>query len=127
MKFERQTFYPSEASLNAVEDCAKSLSPETQTLLEWHNLYVAHQKLRIALDLDIAKEQIAQNADVLECGSIPLLFTVALSRSNYNVTGCDIAPERYAAAIDKIGINVVKCDIETEKLPFEDSSFDAVI
>jgi len=127
MNFERQAFYPSEASLKSIDDCAKRLSPEGQTLSDWHKSYVSNHRLRVALDLDIAKEQVAPDSDVLEFGSVPLLFTTALSDSGYNVTGCDIAPERYATTIEKMSINVVKCNIETEKLPFEDNSFDAVV
>ncbi len=127
MKSEREPFVPSAESLKTVEECAGDLSPEEPTLSQWHNSYVSNHKTRIALDLDIVKEQVAANATVLEFGSIPLLLTGALAKSNYNVTGCDIAPERYSSSINKIGINVVKCDIEKQKLPFEDDSFDAVV
>ena len=127
MNFESQSFYPSCESLKTIEDCTRTLYPEDQALSEWHKTYVSDHKSRIALDLDMAKEYVIQNSNVLEFGSVPLVFTAALSASDYNVTGCDIAPERYATTIDKIGIHVVKCDIETEKLPFSDNSFDAVI
>jgi len=127
MNFESQSFFPSEKSLKTIEDCAKSLSPERNNLSEWHDSYVSNHKLRIALDLDIAKEKVTQGSSILEFGSVPLLFTTALSASNYNVTGIDVAPERYKSTIDKIGIEVIKCDIETETLPFADNSFDAVV
>jgi SAM-dependent methyltransferase len=124
---ERQSFRPSKASLKMVEDCARTLSPQSQALAQWHESYVSNHKLRIALDLDIAKAHLAQDAAVLEMGSIPLLFTAALHGSGYTVTGCDIAPERYAAAIAGAGINVLKCDIETQRLPFADGCFDGVV
>lgn len=127
MKFQSQSFHPSRESLAAIEDRAKVLSPEEGHLSEWHESYVRNNKLRIALDLDMAKEQVRQGSTVLEFGSVPLLFTAALSSSNYNVTGIDIAPERYKSAIEKAGVSVVKCDIETERLPFGDDSFDAVV
>ena len=127
MVSERQSFRPSEASLKMVEDCARKLAPQSQALVEWHESYVSNHKLRIALDLDIAKQHVAQDAAVLEMGSIPLLFTTALNGSGYTVTGCDIAPERYAGAIAGAGVNVSKCDIETQRLPFADASFDAVV
>jgi len=95
IKSERQAFSPSAESLKTIEDCADDLSPKEQALSEWHNTYVSNHKERIALDLDLTKEQVKQKAKVLEIGSIPLLFTTALSRSNYDVTGCDIAPDRY--------------------------------
>lgn len=103
------------------------LAPEEKHLSQWHETYVANHKRRIALDLDLAKEQAQQGSAVLEFGSVPLLFTTALSSSHYNVTGIDIAPERYKSTIEKVGLSVVKCDIETEKLPFGDNTFDAVV
>jgi SAM-dependent methyltransferase len=127
MKSEREAFFASAESLKTIDAQASLLCPEEPTLLTWHNSYVSTHRGRLALDLDIVKGQVGQNANILEFGSIPLLFTVALSRSNYKVTGCDIAPERYASTISKIGIDVVKCNIEVEKLPFQDNSFDAVV
>ena len=127
MNFQSQSFYPSGKSLATIEECANKLSPEDQDLSEWHNSYVSNHKSRIALDLDIIKEQVSQGSSVAEFGSVPLVFTAALSASSYNVTGIDIAPERYKKTIDRLGINVVKCDIELEKLPFEDNSFDAIV
>ena len=124
---ERQSFHPSAASVKMVEDCARRLSPQSPALEEWHRSYVSNHKLRIATDLDIAKAHVAQDAAVLEIGSIPLLFTAALHGSRYSVTGCDIAPERYAGAIAGAGVSVRECDIETQKLPFADNSFDAVV
>ena len=127
MKSERLAFFPSAETLKTIEDCAYDLSPDEQQLLGRHNSYIAHHKLRIALDLDLVKKQMPENASILEFGSTPLLLTAALSKSNYNVTGCDIAPEKYASTIKKAGIKVVKCNIETEKLPFQDNSFDGVV
>lgn len=127
MKFERQHFYPTVDSLKAVEDGAKRILPEEQALSEWHEVYSSNHKSRIALDLDLTKQEITPNSTVLEFGSVPLLFTAALSSSNYKVIGCDIAPERYGKAINDLGINVIKCNIESEKLPFPDNSFDAVV
>ncbi len=127
MNYQSQSFYPSGDSLATIEECAKKLSPEDQSLSEWHNSYVSNHKSRIALDLDITKEQVSQGSSVIEFGSVPLVFTAALSASNFNVTGIDIAPERYKKTIDRVGLNVVKCDIELEKLPFEDNSFDAIV
>jgi SAM-dependent methyltransferase len=127
MVYAREAFQPTAGSLSTIEDCAGRLAPDEPALAEWHRSYVANHKLRIAADLDIAKEEVPRHADVLELGSIPLVFTAALHRSNFRVTGCDIAPERYAGTIDKVGVSVVKCNIETQRLPFEDESFDAVV
>ncbi len=127
MNFESQVSHPSEEAIEIVTRCAKLLSPDDHALSRWHNAFISNHKERIALDLDLTKEHIVKNSAVLEVGSVPLLFTAALSQCNYNVTGCDIAPERYATTIKKIGIDVVKCDIETEELPFDKNSFDAII
>ena len=127
MKYLREAFYPSQESLKTIEDCAKEIAPADHELSKWHNSYLLNHKLRIASDFDIAKEYVIKSSRVLECGSVPLLFITALSHSNFDVTGCDIAPERYADTIDKVGLSVVKCDIETEKLPFDDGTFDAVV
>lgn len=127
MKSERQAFHPSAGSLQIIEACASQLSPEDQTLFDWHKSYVSNHKLRIALDLDIVRSQVAGKDSILELGSIPLLLTTALSKCNYNVTGCDIAPQRYSSTIRATGLNVVKCDVETEELPFADDTFDAVV
>lgn len=127
MKIERQAFNPSEESLNTVNSCANLLAPEGESLTEWHNSYVSNHKVRIALDLDITKMEVKKNSTILEFGSIPLLFTTALSQTKYDVTGCDIAPERYATSVERTGINIVKCDIENEQLPFEDNTFDAIV
>jgi SAM-dependent methyltransferase len=127
MELQREALAPSEQSLRTIEECASKLSPGNAALLEWHDSYLLNHKLRLAFDLDITKAQVAQAANLLEVGSIPLVLTAALVHGNYRVTGCDIAPERYAATINQLGIKVVKCDIEKERLPFEDDTFDAVI
>lgn len=127
MNYDSQQFYPSNSSLLTIEQCAEKLKPGDESLYKWHVSYVANHKLRIALDLDLVKENVNPESSILEFGSVPLLLTAALSESNYKVTGIDIAPERYQETISKLGINVVKCDIELEKLPFSDNTFDAIV
>ncbi len=123
----RLGFYPSEAALRLIDDCARDLAPEGGALLKWHAEYLADHRVRIALDLDLVKQIVPVTHTVLEFGSVPLLLTSALVRSGYQVTGCDIAPERYASTLRSTGMKVVKCDIETQQLPFADDSFDAAI
>lgn len=127
MNFTFQSFYPSEESIEIIEFCALGLSPEDQTLKKWHDSYILNHKSRIALDLDVVKEHVVDGSSVLEFGAVPLLLTAALASKKYNVTGIDIAPERYKQVINKINANVIKCDVETEKLPFDDNIFDAVV
>jgi SAM-dependent methyltransferase len=127
VEYQREPRAPSAQSLRIIEGCAADLSPSHEGLVEWHDGYVRHHKQRLAFDLDIVRAQVVQDAEILEIGSVPLVLTAALLRSDYRITGCDIAPERYAAKINQLGIKVVKCDIEKEMLPFEGGTFDALI
>ena len=127
MRSERQARLPSAGSLTAIESILGDISPEGRELRDWHDSYVANHKVRVAHDLDIIRMHVDQNATVLECGSVPLLLTAAMSRAKYDMRGCDVAPERYASAITRAGLNVVKCNIEIERLPFADELFDAVV
>lgn len=127
MKHTSEGPHPGQDSVRLIQECAIRLAPDTQSLSTWHQTYVSYHATRLAFDLDIAKEFAPRKSHVLEVGSIPLLFTAAMSQCGYNVTGCDIAPERYSAAIHRLGLNVVKCDIETEPLPFDGNSFDAIV
>ena len=123
----RLGFKPSASALRAIDACAQDLAPEGDGLLEWHRSYLANHRIRIAHDLDIVMREIPVRNAILECGSIPLLLTAALTKQGYKVTGCDLAPERYSSTILAAGLNVVKCNIETERLPFDNDSFDAAI
>ena len=127
MKFQSEKSDPSETSISIIEACAAKLLPADKSLYEWHTNYVKNHKRRIAFDLDIVSEQVSEGSSIIEFGAVPLIFTAALSATNYSVTGVDIAPERYRETIDKLGINVAKCNIELEKLPFENNSFDTAI
>ncbi len=127
MKTLREAFTPTADSRQIVEACARRLAPEDAALAEWHRAYVETHASRIAHDLDIVRQTLQQKSEILEIGSVPLLFTLALAQSGYTVTGCDLAPERYASALRATGLHVVKCDIETEPLPFPDGRFDAVV
>ena len=127
IKSAREAPTPTAESMQLIEDCARTLSPEEQKLAEWHRAYVANHRVRIAFDLDIVRDNVSTKSSIFELGSVPLLLTTALSKSGYAVTGCDLAPERYDSTIRSTGINVVKCDIEAERLPFPNDSFDAVV
>lgn len=127
MKIERQAFNPAPESLRRIEASLEHVGPDDPTLTTWHRAYAQGNSRRIALDLDIAASRLSRGDSVLECGSIPLLLTKALSDLGYHVVGCDIAPERFASAIAKNKLRVEKCDIETQDLPFDDETFDGVI
>jgi SAM-dependent methyltransferase len=127
IRSSRLPFTPSAAALRTIDTCARELAPQSAGLSGWHNDYLANHKIRIAQDLDLINREIPKSNRIAEFGSIPLVLTAALKSCGYLVTGCDIAPERYASTIEAMGLAVVKCNIETEKLPFADASFDAVI
>jgi SAM-dependent methyltransferase len=123
----RQHFTPSTAALRAIDACARDLAPQNAQLSGWHENYLINHKHRICHDFDIINQEIPKTQSIVEFGSIPLILTAALKNCGYRVTGCDIAPERYASTIEALGLAVVKCNIETERLPFADESFDAVV
>ena len=127
MKHTSEGLHPRQDSIRLIEECAIRLTPDTQALSTWHQTYASYHATRLAFDLDITKEFAAKRGDVLEVGSIPLLFTAAMSQCGYNVTGCDIAPQRYSSAIHRLGLKVVKCNVETDPLPFDGNTFDAVV
>jgi SAM-dependent methyltransferase len=123
----RLRFTPSAAALRMIDACARDVAPEEAGLSAWHEDYLANHRIRIAHDLDIINREIPKSTSIVEFGSIPLVLTAALRSCGYQVTGCDIHPDRYASSIEAMGLNVVECNIETEKLPFADASFDAVV
>lgn len=127
IRSSRLGFIPSPSALQVIDRCARDLVPEDAALLGWHEDYFVNHRIRIAHDLDIINEAISRSKRILEFGSIPLILTAALASCGYEVIGCDIAPERYSSTISAARLAIVKCDIETEKLPFADESFDAVI
>ena len=127
MKVEREPFSPSAEALACVTGCMTEIDPDDVELQDWHRSYLQNHKNRIALDLEIIKNNTDSKSSLLEFGSIPLLLTASLVKYNYRLSGCDIAPERYRSAIDRLGITMVKCNIEMEPLPFNSDTFDGVI
>jgi SAM-dependent methyltransferase len=127
MKKGRLPFQPSSGAFAVVESCLGELRPEGAELAAWHDAYVANQKARIALDLDIVRQYAPPGARVLDVGAAPLLLTRALQKSGFDVAACDIAPERYATTIGRLGLDVARCDVDRERIPFPDNSFDAVV
>jgi len=118
---------PRSDSALLIKQCAGALAPDASSLSAWHEEYSGNHATRLAYDIDILRDFAPSGSTVLEIGSIPLIFTLAVSRSGYAVTGCDLAPERYSDSIASLGLNVSKCNTEVEPLPFEDASFDVVI
>jgi len=124
---ESEPFTPNATTLEIVTNCIDKINSDNDGLIDWFDSYANYHKKRIAFDIDLILKNLPLNTKVLEFGSIPLLFTSALSECQYEVTGIDIAPERFASSIKQLGLSVLKCDIENEKLPFEDNSFNAIV
>jgi SAM-dependent methyltransferase len=122
-----ESFYPNEETLETVEKWLQYVEPDHGELIVWFNSYASNHKKRIATDLEILRNNLSANSKILEVGSSPLLLTVPLVASDYEVTGLDIAPERFSSTIKKLGLNIIKCDIENESIPVDDNIYDAVI
>ncbi|MEQ8905777.1 class I SAM-dependent methyltransferase [Ekhidna sp.] len=114
--------------MNQFEEKIKFL--ETQTHLidkkirEWWSNYLKNNIGRYEFSLGFINAD--KRDSVLEIGSIPCHLTYLLS-SECNVTGVDLEPNRNKEFINSNGLHIEKCDIETEKLPFDDQSFDKIV
>jgi len=127
MEVRAEPTNPPQELIDAVEECAKEISPDDVTLAEWYQSYVNNHARRIAFYLDLV-EQYARTSDrLLELGAVPLLLTAPLARRGHSVTGVDIDRSRFASSISDLHLDVVACDIENDPLPIEDHSFDIAI
>ena len=106
---------------------AARIQPEDPALGEWFSTYQRQHRTRLVADLAVIERHVAPRARVLECGAVPLLATGALVELGYEVSAVDIAPRRFASAIARLGLDVRRCNIETERTPFADRTFDAVV
>ncbi|MCD6116478.1 class I SAM-dependent methyltransferase [bacterium] len=127
MKKENEPFSPDKNIVAYIEKSVKDLKPDVPELIEWHSSYISNHKERIAFDLKLVMQNVPSKSHILEIGSIPLMLTAALAKSDFSVTGIDLAPERYSTSIEKLGIKVLKCDIEADRFPFNDKIYDAVV
>lgn len=112
---------PSAAASAALEAAYRTLAaaqPANSRAAAWFHSYWQHHASRLAFDLDAVRQLAPVGATVIEAGSLPLLLTLALSRSGYDVEGTDLAPERMAASIDHCNLLVHQVNVETEPLPF---------
>jgi SAM-dependent methyltransferase len=118
---------PESGSLELIEDLIAKAEPDTAGMSEWFHRYAQNHHRRLAYDIDYVRRYVQREGRILECGAIPLLLTGALQMIGYSVHGVDIAPERFAKAIVSLNLMVSKVNIETERLPFSDGEFDAII
>lgn len=98
-----------------------------QALRDWNKNYFNNARKRYRSELDMLQPYLFEGCKVLEVGSSPYHLTWVLQELGVDITGVDIAPERFSDFVDALGIKSVKCNVETEKMPFDDNSFDLVI
>ncbi|MGH2595267.1 MAG: class I SAM-dependent methyltransferase [Actinomycetota bacterium] len=101
--------------------------PNSEELRRWSADYLRAHRHRFLEDLAIADEYTPAPFEILELGSIPPLMTAALRKTGRSIIGVDIDPGRFSRCIDELELDVRRCDLETERLPFDDGSFDAVM
>lgn len=114
-------------TLDLLDKLVATLRPDDANLAIWCKEYYENHRQRIAGDIHILDGHVNPNARILEYGAIPLLLTAALKELKRNVESLDIAPHRFSKAIAAFELNVTQCEIETQKVPFHDGSFDAVL
>lgn len=108
----------SSAALQAAYHDLAAAEPEVSSTAPWLHHYWQHHASRLAFDLDAVRALAPPGTTIIEAGSLPLLLTLALSRSGYRVEGTDLAPERMAASLDRHRLQVHRLNLETEPLPF---------
>jgi 2-polyprenyl-3-methyl-5-hydroxy-6-metoxy-1,4-benzoquinol methylase len=114
-------------SIQLLENVIADTSPDVKDMEGWYKQYSNSQKKRLSYDIDYVERFASKGAKILEFGSVPPLFTSALARLGYDVVGLDLKPDRFQTAISREKIKIEQVDFETEKLPFEDNSFDVAI
>lgn len=114
-------------NLPFLDTIQKKIKVDDPFLSEWCSQYYHSQKYRLSEELVLCDELINKNSKVLELGSIPPFFTLALKEKGVDITGVDIAPERFSVCIRDLGLDIKTCNFEWEKLPFADNFFQVVI
>ncbi len=75
----------------------------------------------------ILKHLPSKSSKILDIGSAPCHLLFCMKYLGYKIVGVDIAPERVKDFITANNLEVIKCNIETQRLPFKNNTFDAVI
>ncbi|MHA1583164.1 MAG: class I SAM-dependent methyltransferase [Candidatus Baldrarchaeia archaeon] len=104
----------------------KDVSLIDESIQDWWLNYL-HEHFNRYLETLSVLFKLGLHGKILDVGSVPGHFTVLLKRLGYNVVGVDINPKRCMKYFQKYNLKVEKVDIETEKLPFQDNSFDFVL
>jgi SAM-dependent methyltransferase len=107
---------------------AAHMEPSSETVANWYSNYVRGHTDRLAVDLDLIKRlDPDRKARILDVGSTPPILLAALKAQGRTVRGVDIEPGRFQSAMDELGLDIKPCNIETERLPFDDGSFELVL
>ena len=108
------------ATTEVLEHIPNDLRERVIEYAKWHTE-------RLAFDIDHCRAY-APGKRLLECGCFPLIGTRALALAGFDdLKGTDILADRYTDTCRKLNLNVRQCNFETERLPFEDESFDMVL
>jgi SAM-dependent methyltransferase len=108
------------------EDLSEGIKLLTPKFSEYSHGYFINHKERYINDVRIVDRH-HKSGSILEVGGHPFHFTYFLSKLDYSVVSLDIDPSRAKPLIDKNDLNVIKCNVETEKLPFDDETFQMVL
>lgn len=132
MRIDSQPFLPSIEMLGVIDNVTRVIQSETEDFKttwkhRWFTNYARGHRFRFASDLDLAKQYLTPQSEVLEYGPIPLIFTGALKQLGYHIKCLDIAPENFAHSIKKLGLDIEKCNFEIQRVPFDSCTFDVII
>jgi SAM-dependent methyltransferase len=89
--------------------------------------YFNGQLSRWVENFKIINKYISKEDKILDVGTYPSYSLVAMKKMGYDIYGVDIDPSRENNFPEKEGVDLRKCDIETERMPFENKTFDKVI
>jgi SAM-dependent methyltransferase len=106
--------------------CAKAIPLVPENMREgWSHYLKTHLDHYISVLSRLAPPESC--GKLLEVGCVPGHLTVLLADLGYNISCVDIDPNRISSLLSAHSIKAHKVDIETERLPFEDGSFSAVL
>ncbi len=109
-----------EKYLKQIEKELKTVKPEIK-----YTGFIASVKNRYFAELQVL-QRFGQDKKILEIGATPFVFSILAKKLGIELTSVDLNPEKYYEIIDYYGLIVKKVDIETEKLPFDDETFDYI-
>jgi SAM-dependent methyltransferase len=113
-----------------IQEIADRIQPDDPQAERHHSFGIANSIAveRRATDLWLAKRiLVGKQARIADIGCIPPVFLTALRENGFDVEGVDLDPSRFSKSIEAAGLTVQRCNIETERLPYSDSSLDAVL